>query len=91
MAQSTAIASGATAADSSDIVVAADVSALLSVTDPGSDIQLAVQIKLASAYQTIGYFGRGTPSGSTYRILGPGTFRVAKPVTPAAVTVYLDA
>ena len=92
MAQSTILASGTTAASSTDIVVAAgDVVTVGIFSASSGDLlssALAVQQVTPGALLTIGQLDSFTRS---VQISGPGTFKVARPVLTTAFGVFKDA
>jgi hypothetical protein len=101
MAQSTILASGTTAANSSDVVVTTTpVSISISDADGGglpSQVQLALTRKIGSLYQPVFDNYRGN-YGPVYlgadrmdvAIFAPGTYRVERPVVAVAIVVTLD-
>jgi len=92
MAQSTILASGTTAADSTDIVVAAGDSVTVGVFSASGGDYLSADFSVRQvtpgALITLGQLN------SQYRstqLNGPGTFKVSRPVLTTAFGVFLDA
>ena len=92
MAQTTILASGTTAATSTDIVLAAGATAVVGIfsVNPGAtlnDNALAVMHVTPGA---LNYIGALDQTNRSMLINGPGTFRVVRPVLPVAFGVCLD-
>jgi len=93
MAQTTILASGTTAANSTDIVVAAgdDVKVCIFSVNPGASLSgksLDVYEKTAGASNFLGSLDTTNPSTI---LCGPGTYFVSRPVLAIAYGVNLDA
>lgn len=92
MAQTTILASGTTAAASTDIVIAAGASVTVGIfaadANDVTDGVFAIQQVTPGAVATIGQLNIGK---RTTIIDGPGTFKVARPVLTTAFGVFLDA
>ena len=92
MAQSTILASGTTAATSTDIVIAAGDSVTVGIFSADAnditDGSFSINQVTPGAVATIGslnLYNRST------QLFGPGTFRVKRPVLTTAFGVFLDA
>lgn len=91
MAQATILASGTTAATSSDVVIAAGSVKTVGMfaasgAIPGA-ISVTVMIDTPGADAVIGYL---TPDKPAMVVAGPGTFRVVRALVPTAVGVFTE-
>lgn len=93
MAQSTILAVGVTAATSSDVVVAAGASVTVGMFAAADTTALQAGAVLSVMIDTPGADNVVETLDNTRRqvqIFGPGTFRVKRPVVPAAFGVFLE-
>lgn len=92
MAQSTILAAGTTAATSTDVVVAAGASVTVGLF-AATELTLQAGAVLTVMIDTPGADNIVQVLDNTQRqvqLFGPGTFRVKRPVTPAAFGVFLE-
>ena len=91
MARTNILASGTTAANSSDVVVNAGESVTLSAFSSGTvpvGVQLSVMMKTTGGAQPVGVLSR--VDGVQARIASPGTYYVARGETTTAVGVDVE-
>ena len=92
MAQSTILAAGTTAAQSTDVVIIAGVPKVVGLfvatgaLDPG--VECVVALKTPGADTVIGKLSKTVPA---IQLSGPGTYRVIRKAVTVAVGVYLEA
>ena len=92
MAQTTILASGTTAATSTDIVVAAGAVVKVAIfsTDPGATLAGNAFGVYDVTPGALNWIGDLDQSQRSMFLEGPGTYRVVRPVLPVAFGVCLD-
>ena len=92
MTQSTILASGTTAAPSTDIVVAANAVVKVAIfsADPGASMAGNACAVLDLTPGAPNWVGDLNQNQRSMHLNGPGTFRVVRPVLPVAFGVCLD-
>lgn len=92
MTQSTILASGTTAAPSTDVVVAAGAVVKVAIfsADPGASMAGNACAVVDVTPGAPNWVGDLNQSQRSMHLNGPGTFRVVRPVLPVAFGVCLD-